>query len=336
TLTLKLLQTSSPTSTLRFHPAFWIALSTVSSRVHPWSGQISGSNLSPDAAPRELVFHPWSNHDVIAIQRVMQPASKRQLRPTFSLPTTAEKYGAQFGIPEEVQRALQNVGPKGRHNVAQGRGFERTQSFPTASTGGPSSSSHGFHTAPETYAQAQGIIHKELMHARELKPYSEVLDTFMGHDAPSSPEQRAGLSFLTQERRSTKSDEEGWDLTRREDRTGLKRRSSPAEERSGSDTETDEDVPDLSNPSISTTCDDFPPVFRSPEITQPELFVRPVQMPSNGRRTKGMPGRTRGFGKTVSAPVGKVGWGDGGAMDVDQVEMEDGFNVREWAASEEF
>ena len=259
-------------------------------------------------------------------------------------PIRYTRRGAKSSSECRAQRSSQYVGYQiaihtlshGHQDVAQGRGFERTQSFPTASTGGPSSSSHGFHTAPETYAQAQGIIHKELMHARELKPYSEVLDTFMGHDAPSSPEQRAGLSFLTQERRSTKSDEEGWDLTRREDRTGLKRRSSPAEERSGSDTETDEDVPDLSNPSISTTCDDFPPVFRSPEITQPELFVRPVQMPSNGRRTKGMPGRTRGFGKTVSAPVGKVGWGDGGAMDVDQVEMEDGFNVREWAASEEF
>ena len=129
---------------------------------------------------------------------------------------------------------------------------------------------------------------------------------------------------------------EGWSLTRRQDRSGMKRRSSPAEERSGSDTETDEDVPDLSNPSMSTTNDDFPPVFRSPEITLPELYVRPVQMPLNGRKTKGMPGRTRGFGKTVSAPVGKVGWGAGGGMEVDRVEVEDGFDVREWAASEEF
>ena len=44
----------------------------------------------------------------------MEPPSKRQLRPTSSLPTTAEKYGEKFGLPEDLQWKLQNVGPKGR------------------------------------------------------------------------------------------------------------------------------------------------------------------------------------------------------------------------------
>ena len=50
-----------------------------------------------------------------------------------------------------------------------------------------------------------------------------------------------------------------------------------------------------------------------------------------GREVKGLPGK-RGFGKSVSAPVGGMSWGRG--MEVDKVE--DGFDVREWAASEEF
>jgi hypothetical protein len=47
---------------------------------------------------------------------------------------------------------------------------------------------------------------------------------------------------------------------------------------------------------------------------------------------KGMPGRV--LGKTVSAPVG--GLGGWGGMEVDGAEGKDGFDVSEWAASEEF
>jgi hypothetical protein len=42
------------------------------------------------------------------------PASKRQLRPTTSLPTTAEHYGELHGLSPHLQAALQNVGRKGR------------------------------------------------------------------------------------------------------------------------------------------------------------------------------------------------------------------------------
>jgi len=43
-----------------------------------------------------------------------------------------------------------------------------------------------------------------------------------------------------------------------------------------------------------------------------------------------MPGRN--LGKTVSAPVGKMGGWGGGGMEVE----DDGFDVSEWAANEEF
>jgi hypothetical protein len=47
----------------------------------------------------------------------MQPPPKRTLRPTTSLPTTAEHYGDQHGIPEDLQNALLNVGRKGRMSM---------------------------------------------------------------------------------------------------------------------------------------------------------------------------------------------------------------------------
>ncbi len=128
------------------------------------------------------------------------------------------------------------------------------------------------------------------------------------------------------------------------DRRDRKRRSSPAEaEAEATDTEVaeDDEMPELdTSASTSNDADDFPPVFRSPKISQPELFSKPVQAVPNGRTVKGLPGKKgRGFGKTVSAPVGGLGnWsgaGSGAGMDVDRG-MEDGFDVKEWAASEEF
>ena len=44
----------------------------------------------------------------------MQQPTKRVFRPVASTPSTAETYGEKFGIPEDVQNALQNVGRKGR------------------------------------------------------------------------------------------------------------------------------------------------------------------------------------------------------------------------------
>lgn len=129
-------------------------------------------------------------------------------------------------------------------------------------------------------------------------------------------------------------------------------------------TEIDEDGDeDVEIPSLTTTsntgsnAEDFPPVFQSPHLTQPELFTSApgpssrtstLTGPSGSksqfavpalpdRALKGLPARGRMLGKTVSAPVGKLGgWG---GMEVDGEEeegVEDGFDVAEWAGSENF
>lgn len=131
------------------------------------------------------------------------------------------------------------------------------------------------------------------------------------------------------------------------------------EDQEGTDTETEEDaeegvifaqeggVPGSTFGSTSTAnTDEFPAVFTSPQITQPELFMGQGGRGLPSRLVKGMPGRM--LGKTVSAPVGGLGrWGGvgvggvgsaGGGMDVDGVQEggEDGFDVGDWAASENF
>lgn len=52
------------------------------------------------------------------------PLAKRTLRPTASLPTTAETYGEKHGIDPEVQRALQNVGWRSRQSESRAPGAE--------------------------------------------------------------------------------------------------------------------------------------------------------------------------------------------------------------------
>lgn len=44
------------------------------------------------------------------------PLAKRSLRPTASMPTTAEVYGQKHGIDPAVQLALQNIGRKSRQS----------------------------------------------------------------------------------------------------------------------------------------------------------------------------------------------------------------------------
>jgi len=172
-----------------------------------------------------------------------------------------------------------------------------------------------------------------MLRSRELTPYSDSLDASASnrHRDSSSPER-----VVTRPKQLDRETPPNPDRTR----SWRKRRSGPAEERSGSDTEVeaDEDMPYLTlhTSASSTSADDFPRVFVSPNITQPELFARPEELPRpDGRRTKGLPGSTRGmargFRKTVSAPFG-MGWG---GMEVDR-DGEDGFDVSEWAASEEF
>jgi len=216
--------------------------------------------------------------------------------------------------------------------VSQGRMFDRTQSFPVVSHSNPFDSFDipppvGFMTSQETFEHAQRIIHKDEARRNELKPYALTLEQ-QGH-ARSSPErQLPPLKF----------DEEGMD----EDNEGVQRRSpsrirrktglTPSKKRKdeGSDTEVDEDPePALTFDNSAASVDDFPPVFTSPQISQPDLFATTRKsLPS--RLVKGMPGRN--LGKTMSAPVGKMGAWNEDKMD----EEEDGFDVSEWAASEQF
>lgn len=120
-----------------------------------------------------------------------------------------------------------------------------------------------------------------------------------------------------------------------------------------SDTATEVDEDEAGMPGMthghsgSTINDDFPSVFTSPAISQPELFgIRPAPkgapgtmgppaLPSGGRQlgrtTRSLPGRR--LAKTVSAPVMFGQWG----MDVDmpdseqQATQEDGFSISEWS-----
>ncbi|WVF71814.1 hypothetical protein IAT40_006622 [Kwoniella sp. CBS 6097] len=111
----------------------------------------------------------------------------------------------------------------------------------------------------------------------------------------------------------------------------------------------------------SSGVSDFPPVFTSSAMTHPELFGNTAAtsraFPSAfkgvnaARELRGLPGaRKIGFGKTMSAPVGQLG-GGGWGMDVDMgastgtgeapgqgstAGEEDGFDIKDWADSEQF
>lgn len=297
------------------------------------------------------------------------PDPKRQLRATASVESTAETYGRRHGIPEDVQAALQNVGWRSRQGelawaearsacaapavlprpypanipavamgapgAGGGRSLQPTQSLPAL----PGS----FMTAHQTYAHAQAVIDKEASRRHELQPM-----------AFGSPAQEAvnnlGLSPRRERDRSLSFTPEGDALVR-----GQKRREDD-EEGSGTDVDDDVVLPAPSTPITAAAADDFPAVFTSPVISQPELFVRPAPgsmapPPLPGRATRSLP--RRGFSKTVSAPVGRLGTFSG--MDVDmpfvvgapagfaaegaeapEEQEEDGFDVSEWASSENF
>lgn len=199
-------------------------------------------------------------------------------------------------------------------------------------------------TSQETFQQAQQTV---LAHGRsnELRPYSDTLDPdFTQPDPKSSPTKAPRtLSF-----NGEGMDEDMGAGSRRKARNRPFIPARKRKEEEGSDTETetgtDTDEPVQRDQGIHESAGgdtgDFPPVFTSPQITQPELFsAQKGGLPS--RLVRGMPGRT--LGKTVSAPVGGLGrWGGlsgtgGEGMDVDgEAKGEDGFDVSDWAASENF
>jgi hypothetical protein len=193
--------------------------------------------------------------------------------------------------------------------------------------------------------QAQGIVNLDAWRSstRELRPYGSTASdepSFTGRRASEGEESRTtgvGVRFQQQQRQQQ---ERGMKRTQEEEE----------EEEEGTEVDEDEyqdpssiDLDDTQQGGVGGGGDEFPPVFKSPNLTQPELFHRPRPMPTRfavpqlpDRATKGLPAR-RGLGKTVSAPVGRLGFG-GGGMDVDegQGEGEDGFDVSEWAGNEDF
>ena len=184
-------------------------------------------------------------------------------------------------------------------------------------------------TNQETFQHAQRIIQKDVARQNELKPYALTSDS-VPQPRSSPPMQSRSLSFngegiddinpeVPAQRRPAQSERPGMAVSK-------KRKDE------GSDTEVDDDaevVPELTFAESSTSINDFPPVFSSTQITQPDLFA-PAARNLPSRLLKGMPGRN--LGKTVSAPVGRMGAWDGEAMETE----EDGFDVSEWAANEEF
>jgi hypothetical protein len=185
--------------------------------------------------------------------------------------------------------------------------------------------------------EAQGIINKEAWRAstRELQPY--------GSTSSSSLDE-------VKERRASTGQQEGERERQkvRFDQRGVKR-TQEEEEEEGEGTEVDED--EFQDPASITFDhtnqnqaqgrgqDEFPPVFQSPNLSQPELFHNNQQRQTRfavpdlpDRMKRNLPAR-RALGKSVSAPVGRLGFG---GMDVDQEDGEDGFDISEWAGKEDF
>ena len=185
-------------------------------------------------------------------------------------------------------------------------------------------------TNQETFQHAQRVIQKDAARQNELKPYALTSDS-VPQPRSSPPMQSRSLSFNGDGIDEVNAEAPQRREPARRGRTGM----TPSKKRKdeGSDTEVEaeeEDVPALTFAESSTSVSEFPPVFTSPRITQPDLFA-PAARTLPSRLLKGMPGRN--LGKTVSAPVGTMsGWGGGGM----EVEEEDGFDVSEWAANEEF
>lgn len=208
--------------------------------------------------------------------------------------------------------------------------------FSTASASGSGSGAGtGFQTSHEIMQHAKGIVNKDAWRrsTRELQPYGS------GHDIGPDDDQSIGGG----------SEVEG--MGGKEVERGMKRTNDDDDDddddQEGTEVDEDEEPPIFEDDNNHTNDTEFPPVFESPNLTQPELFQRPF-LPSrqpaqmriqNGRMTRGLPSRNgtgtggRMLGKTVSAPVGSL-WG-GGDVDMDgNGNAEDGFDISEWAKEE--
>lgn len=209
-----------------------------------------------------------------------------------------------------------------------------------------------FQTSHEIMEQARGIVNKEAWRksTRELQPFGSGSDLGSGSGSGSNdvtdsaephPHTHLAASLAQIKGGTKRANWDDGDEDEQEDGGG-------EGEGEGEGTEVDEDEPAPTMDMESTREDEFPPVFQSPHLTQPELFHRPAlpQPPSSrcDRLTRGLPsrngsgtgGRARALGKTVSAPVGGL-WGRGGMGDVDMDAgdgVQDGFDISEWAKEE--
>ena len=238
--------------------------------------------------------------------------------------------------------------------------FQRTStapvSFNTPSFGSSSSSTafglgagNGFQTTHEIMQEAKGIVNKEAWRrsTRELQPYGSGSD--LGTESDADTDTAAGGGGVGGSNVNQGAGKVAWDR-------GMKRTNQPDDEdEEGTEVDEDETAPTMDDtsavnhyhqPQAGAGQDEFPPVFQSPNLTQPELFHRPnfpsqqhqrntnQPQPQTGRLTRGLPARSgRTLGKTVSAPVGSL-WG-GGDVDMDtEGQGEDGFDIAEWAKEE--
>jgi len=182
--------------------------------------------------------------------------------------------------------------------------------------------------------EAQGIINKEAWRAstRELQPYGST-SSMDDQDQDQSRERRASAGQT-----------EGQGAKVRFDQRGTKRQQEEGEEEEGTEVDEDEfqDPSSITLPQEGQGQDEFPPVFQSPNLSQPELFHNQQNQRQQqtqfavpdlpDRMKRSLPAR-RVLGKSVSAPVGRLGFG---GMDLDEGQGEDGFDISEWAGKEDF
>jgi hypothetical protein len=228
--------------------------------------------------------------------------------------------------------------------------FARTSTAPVVSFNAPAPG--GFQTSHEIMEQARGIVNIEAWRSstRELRPYGSTSSIDPNQD--QAPNQGLGEGSGSNRRFSAGAGEgamAGEIFGGRE--RGMKR-AQEVEEEDEEGTEVDEDefqphAQDQHQEREQGT-NDFPPVFASPNLSQPELFHQNAHahgqmkqtrfavpaLPRDDRMKRALPAR-RVLGKSVSAPVGRLG----GGMDVDmnmEDGVEDGFDISEWAGKEDF
>jgi len=196
--------------------------------------------------------------------------------------------------------------------------------------------------------QARGIVNIEAWRSstRELRPYGSTSSIDPSQGQGEGEGEGSGLN-----RRFSAGAGEGamaGEIFGGRER-GMKR-AQEVEEEEEEGTEIDEDEfqaqPQDQDHNGEQGTNDFPPVFASPNLSQPELFHQNAHaqmkqtrfavpaLPRDDRMKRALPAR-RVLGKSVSAPVGRLG----GGMDVDmnmEDGVEDGFDVSEWAGKEDF